>query len=73
MFARFNSLPVRQEYLDAVLSILRDGKELSSKQVAFKSRLTLTQAGCALDALIEDGRLEVRRQKKSPKVTVKLS
>ncbi len=56
--AYFNKLPVRPEYIERVLKALASGA-LGQTQLVRKSRLTKTQALCAVDALVADGRLQI--------------
>ena len=57
-FAYFNKLPVRVEYIKEVKRLLVNG-DFSLDQIFKKTRLTKTQAGCAVDALIKKGEVQV--------------
>lgn len=69
---RFNNLPARPEHIAAVRRALADGEPRSLNQTASLSRLTLTQATCAVDAMERDGELDIIRQNRTPKILVKL-
>lgn len=68
MSTKFNILPPKPEYLVAVIDVLDKADLMSLKEIAQNCRLTQTQAGCALDKLVEQGKVSITRQNKSPKV-----
>ena len=55
----FSNLPVRKEYLEAVLGKLPKGKEFVLREVVSKCGLSRTQTNCALNHLIKNKRIKI--------------
>jgi len=56
--AYFNDLPAKPVYIDRVKRVLASGA-LGQTALVTKTGLTKTQALCAVDALVADGKLQI--------------
>jgi len=53
--ASFNTLPPKPQHIEKVLAVLRSTKTIQIKDLVILTRLTRTQALCALEALMKSG------------------
>jgi len=72
MSTMFNRLPARPEYIEAVRKALAQGGELGLQATSRLSGLSQTQAACALEELVDSGKVVGRQQSKSPKTVYRL-
>ena len=72
MSTRFNRLPPKPEYIDAVKAALERGDELSIQDISRETGLSQTQSLSALEYLETLGEVEVRRQTQTPTAVYRL-
>ncbi len=73
MLGKFNTLPPKPEYIEAIVKVLSKSEWIGMQALTQASRLTKTQASCAIDDLLNRGVVISKTQNKTPKTIFALA